>query len=307
MAKDRLPITCKLPSGFLAPEIRAGFEVTAKRKRVWAVQIDLYLQFAQICSKHGIRFQVFAGTLLGAIRHNGYIPWDDDFDVAMTRDEYIKFTCVAQKELSYPYFLQTALTDRKYFFGYARMRNSETTGVISTYSSINYNNGIYLDIFVLDGRAETAVQNFVQSKLRWIAIIILLASARYENARHTARVFYSCIKPFASLIPYTRRVHFYDWVMSMYGRNPRHWNLNTHGDYSCKYGMTAEQWAEVQYVPFEWFEVPVPRDYDGVLKSVYGDYMKLPPIEERGKWHESIVHFEPEVPYKEFLAKDNQE
>ena len=298
----KLPINCQLPEGFLDEEVRDGFVVTNKLKKIWAIEIDLYFQFARICEKYGIRFQLFAGSLLGAVRHRGFIPWDDDFDVAMTRDEYKKFLKVAQEELAYPYFLQTALTDRRYFFGYARLRNSETTGVISWYSSTSYNNGIYLDIYVLDGRAETAVQNFIQTKLKWIAMKLLLATARPDNTRKLACVFYDCIWPFASIIPYTLRVRFYDYVLSMYGRNPKHWNHTTHGDYTYN-NITAEQWCNTQLIPFEWFEVPVPTDYDGVLKKIYGDYMKLPPVEVRGKWHESIVHFEPDVPYAEYLLK----
>lgn len=301
--KYTLPIKCTLPEGFLDEETRAGFLVDSKLKQIWAIEIDLYLEFARICEKHGIKYQIFGGSLLGAVRHQGFIPWDDDLDVAMTRDEYRKFIEVAPKELSEPYFLQTALTDRKFFCSYARLRNSLTTGVIEWFASPQYNNGIYLDIYVLDGRAETAWQNFVQQKLRWVAEKLVMATACPCNATATTRKFYMLLRPFAMMIPWRARVAFYDWTMTLYNKRPKAWNQNTHGDYKYKYGLTAEQWDAEARLPFEWFDVPAPSDYDGVLKAIYGEYMKLPSAELRGKWHEGVVHFEPTIPYKEYLQR----
>lgn len=304
---NKLPITCELPDGFLNAEERSGFIVTEKLKKIWAVEIDLYLQFAHICEKHCIKYQIFGGSLLGAIRHRGFIPWDDDLDVAMTREEFQKFIAVAQGELQYPYFLQTALSDRKYFCSYARLRNSETTGVIEWFSSPEYNNGIYLDIYVLDGRAKSAVANLIQSKLRWAVEKLIMATACPENASKAARLFYKLIRPFASLFPYPTRVRWYDAIMSMYNDNPISWNQNTHGDYKYKYGITDEQWRNTCRVPFEWFDVPAPKDHVGVLKAIYGDYMKMPATTDRGKWHEGLVHFEPEISFREFCKRKGYE
>lgn len=296
-----LPIKCQLPEGFLNEEVRSGFVVTSKLKQIWAVEIDLYLEFARICEKYEIKFQIFGGSLLGAVRHKGFIPWDDDLDVAMTRDEFRKFIAVAAGELQHPYFLQTALTDRKYFCSYARLRNSETTGVIEWYSSPEYNNGIYLDIYVLDGRAKSAFANIVQRTIRWIVEKLIIATACPENTSKVVRRFYKLIRPVASHLPYSTRVGWYDAVMSLYNRNPTSWNQNTHGDYKYKYGITDDQWRNMCRIPFEWFDVPAPKDYVGVLTAIYGDYMKMPPVSERGKWHEGVVHFEPKVPYKKYF------
>ena len=85
-----LPIKLKLPEGFLEPEERCGYQVTTKLKKIWAVELDLLDQFQKVCAKHNIKYQVFAGTLLGAVRHKGFIPWDDDIDVCMPREDYDK-------------------------------------------------------------------------------------------------------------------------------------------------------------------------------------------------------------------------
>ncbi len=297
---NRLPIICELPEGFLNAEERSGFFVSEKLKKIWAIEIDLYLQFARICEQYEIKYQIFGGSLLGAIRHSGFIPWDDDLDVAMTREEFRKFISVAQGKLQYPYFLQTALTDRKYFCSYARLRNSETTGVIEWFSSSEYNNGIYLDIYVLDGRAKSPLANLLQNKLRWLVEKLIMATASPENTSKNVRKFYRLIRPIASLIPYETRVKWYEAIMSMYNINPTSWNQNTHGDYKYKYGITDEQWRNTCRVPFEWFDVPAPKDFVGVLTAIYGDYMKMPSVSERGKWHEGLVLFEPEIPYLKY-------
>ena len=299
----KLPIKCALPKGFLNAEERSGFLVSEKLKKIWAIEIDLYLQFARICEKYSIKYQIFGGSLLGAIRHGGYIPWDDDFDVAMTREEFRKFIEVAPVELGHPYFLQTALSDRKYFCSYARLRNSETTGVIEWYSSSEYNNGIYIDIYVLDGRAKTAFANFIQNKMRWVVEKMIMARACPEKVNRIQRWFYMSAKPFVSFFSYSMLVSWYDSIMSMYNKKPEYWNQNTHGDYKYKYGISNAHWCDMCRVPFEWFDVPAPKNYDEVLTAIYGDYMMMPPISERGKWHESIVHFDPEISYLEFFKR----
>ena len=86
-------------------EMRSGFLVTSHRKKLWNVQIGLIKEFERICKKHNLKWWACGGTLLGAARHKGFIPWDDDVDVAMLRPDYNKFLDIAADEIKYPYFL----------------------------------------------------------------------------------------------------------------------------------------------------------------------------------------------------------
>ena len=148
--KYGLPIKLELPDGFLDPEIRCGYQVTGEHKRIWAVELDLLAELLRVCSKHNINVQVYAGTLLGAVRHGGFIPWDDDLDVCMTYDDYSHLCKIADKEFKFPYFFQNGITDNHYFFGFARLRNSLTTGAVKGFEAYNYNNGIFIDINILN-------------------------------------------------------------------------------------------------------------------------------------------------------------
>ena len=122
-----LPIKIALPEGFLEEEVRCGYTVSVEMKKLWAVELDLLAEFDRVCRKHGLTYFVDSGTLLGAVRHKGFIPWDDDIDVAMFREDYRKLPRIAAQEFQHPYFFQTPFTDPGLVMGGSRLRNSDTT------------------------------------------------------------------------------------------------------------------------------------------------------------------------------------
>ena len=100
-------LNIKLPENFLDEEIRDDYVVSSQMKQVWAVELDLLNKILEVCKKYNIKIIASGGTLLGAVRHKGFIPWDDDIDLMMMRDQYDKLCDVAEKEFKYPYFFQT--------------------------------------------------------------------------------------------------------------------------------------------------------------------------------------------------------
>lgn len=153
-----------LPVGFLKEEVRCGYRVSEKMKKVWAVELDLLEKFTSVCEKYNLRYFADAGTLIGAVRHQGFIPWDDDVDVVMPREDYDRLFEIAEKEFSYPYFFQTSLTENGFFRTHAQLRNSLTTGFIPYDRDKDINKGIFLDIFVLDGVADSALLRRLQKQ-----------------------------------------------------------------------------------------------------------------------------------------------
>ena len=129
------------------------FVQSLELKRLQAVELDIFKEFRRLCNKYNIRYYAEGGTLLGAVRHNGFIPWDDDVDIQMTWDEFIKFKEVAA-ELKDPYVFQDYTTNDYYDISpMARIRNTNTTGCtkweLDNVNDATYNRGIFIDIWVL--------------------------------------------------------------------------------------------------------------------------------------------------------------
>ncbi len=145
---------------FYKEEERSGFCVSTERKKVWGKELGILLEFDRVCKKHGLRWFLACGTLLGAVRHGGFIPWDDDVDVEMFRDDYEKAKVIMQQELNAPYAWQdtyTIVADAKpedegclRFLPFAKIRDSSTAAIERTGAPASMNQGIYIDVFPLD-------------------------------------------------------------------------------------------------------------------------------------------------------------
>ena len=116
-----------LGEDFFKEEVKCDYLISETQKMVWAMQLDLYLVFEEICKKYGLKYFVMYGSLLGAVRHNGFSPWDDDVDVAMPREDFDVFLRVAPKELDEPYALQDPYTYPNCFITNVTLRNSMGT------------------------------------------------------------------------------------------------------------------------------------------------------------------------------------
>lgn len=135
-----------LPREFFESEVRNDFYVSTKRKKVWAVELDILLQFDKVCKKHGLRYFLDGGTLLGAVRHKGFIPWDDDLDVIVSRDDYEKLMGLSG-EFSEPYFMQTPYTSPGSFYSFIKLRNSNTSAIDKPFVFQGFNMGMVIDVF----------------------------------------------------------------------------------------------------------------------------------------------------------------
>lgn len=130
-------------------------KISSDKKNLWAVLLDLLLEFDRVCKGNGIKYMIDGGTLLGAARHGGFIPWDDDIDVIMLREEYEKLDKIASDKFKAPYFWQTYKTDKDHGRGFARLRNSSTTYIpmfemIGSRPAFSHNQGVFIDIFICD-------------------------------------------------------------------------------------------------------------------------------------------------------------
>ena len=153
-----------------------AYVVTAEKQELFSVLLDLLKELNRVCSENDITYYAFGGTMLGAIRHKGFIPWDDDVDIILPRKDYDRLKEVADKgAFGEPYFFQSPSTDKGYPKGFCRLRNSNTTEIPYDDVAMNCNRGIFIDIFPLDilpdDEKERGKQKKQLSTLRLFAVM----------------------------------------------------------------------------------------------------------------------------------------
>lgn len=248
-----------------------------------------------ICRKHGIRYMLFAGTALGAVRHGDFVPWDDDLDVAMTRTEYERFLEIAPQELDgEKYFLQKEFSDHwPMFFSKLRKNN---TAFLERYipRDMDSHRGVYIDIFPCDNLKPGKLGRTMQFYASKVVIAKSLDRRGYRTNNRAKQIFILLCrllpqKPFCRYVQQRRRedtdhVHTFLGGAARYRRSvyPRKW------------------FTETVDMPFRNGKFPVSAHYDEMLTVMYGDYMTPPPKEKRGiKVHAELVDLDRS--YTEYL------
>lgn len=309
-----LPIKLDLPKKFFDEEIRDGYTVSREMKKIWAVELDLLKQFMNVCEMHNITYYADGGTILGAVRHKGFIPWDDDIDIMMFRDQYQKLCKIAKKEFKHPYFFQTEYTDSGSLRGHAQLRNSLTTGILKNEleRKWGFNQGIFLDIFPIDSIPDNERYfSIMKEKLfqKRMAINYWITKA-YENFPHSK---FNSFK--------VNALHF------LFRHNIFKWKSHTHRLYKnfektmqiyntqktsrvakffCWPFQERRIWersafdGEPVYKAFEMFSIPLPHNYEYILDTFYGKNWREYKIGE--STHSGVI-FDTETNYKDFLEK----
>lgn len=290
-------------ASFFKEEERCGYLVTEKRKKVWAVGLELLERFDRVCKKHNLKYFVYYGTLLGAVRHQGYIPWDDDIDVAMFRDDYEKFQLVASEEFKEPYFFQSSYTDCV-LWPFSKIRDSRTTGIERKFIDLrDFHHGIFMDIFPLDNVSDGINEQFSVieniQRVLWRTITdpknLLLELREGANFFLESDFIVDLIKMDAVM----RFKIFEDFNAAHFGETEQV-NYIMEEMMGTRYQSVKTEWfQDTIYLPFEQIQVPAPAGYDQILIRSYGDYRQ--PV-RGGTAHENII-LEPDIPYKEYFEK----
>lgn len=278
---------------------------SASMRQVWACELDLLKHLLDVCERNNLKIWAEGGTLLGAIRHHGFIPWDDDIDMAMFRDDYDKLLSIAGKEFKEPYFFQTAYSDKHYIRGHAQLRNSNTTAIIPMDIKQPFNQGIFIDIFVYDAVPSTLKE--IDMQKRKVDLIRKFMYWRYYwyMANHSfSRMFaLAFAKIFAPLINHVKMYRYLEDIFRSYTiREDGYVALNMFSYSNMNvYKHAVKDYAQTIYVAFEDIKIPVPIGYNNILTTQYGrDYMtprRLPSM------HGSNVLFDTTRPYEEVIKE----
>ena len=316
---NKLPIKLDIPESFYEEEVRWDFTVTKEHKQLWAIQLDLVAELLRVCNKLGIKIFASDGTLLGAIRHQGFIPWDDDMDFAMKRKDY-DILMDNLNEFQHPYFLECCKAEKPYHLNFMHLRNSDTTGYPSNDKfPIMYGNnlGVFIDIFPLDNIPDDIDDN-KKPRIDWTK----------RSYMETVRLF-SMTKATA-LLPHNSKIvrnkkyfmtSFCSVLMSAYSEEERieliqnqafkveatnreTKNLNTSKvlttggiSYRERHTLDAKFFDSQNFVPFEMIQMPIPSGAEELLTISYGDW-RTPVL--FNTCHSHLV-FDPYTSYKDYL------
>lgn len=260
-----------LPDGFLQEEVRRDYTISETMKKAWAVQLDLLQELMRVCQEHGLRVFADSGTLIGAVREQGFIPWDDDIDVSMLREDYDKLMAL-RDEFHDPFFLQSTATHEYYINRYAQLHMRGTTAMRKDGKPQRHEQSIFIDIFVIDTmpsnpRAFKDHYRKVRSASQRLKLVrkllFKLPTSWYRWCRcHTRllsdRYWYGEFERVVRSVPRDSRKAYGAIVCQRMTLPIKH--------LGC--------YDETLMLPFEHIMIPVPKGYDELLRLEYGDYMK---------------------------------
>lgn len=256
------------------------------------LQLDIAKEVKRICKKHNIQYFLNAGTLLGAIRHKGFIPWDDDLDIGMLRSEYEKFIKIAPKELSKKYFLQTWDSDPYYAMPFAKIRLNGTKYVENNSRNVKLHQGIYIDIFPYDNIPDNRIKKKIQKYKAMFYWHLLLNKSGYDYVDKTQHIkYFLCfiLKVLSNLFSYKKLHKDFYKTMTKYNFECTK-NIVTFGGASSFEKETLKyEWVnKTEEKIFEDTVFLIPCMWDKYLTHFYGDYMTPPPEDKRYEGHSII-------------------
>lgn len=258
-------------------------------RRLQLIQLEMLVEVDRICQKCGIRYSIIAGTLLGAVRHGGYIPWDDDADVALLRPEYEKFAQACQTELDTSrFYFQDHVRTPGYRWGYGKLRRKDTLYMRMGQEHMPYPSGIFIDIFPLDNVPSPIWERKLHN-LACTCVRKLLWSEVGKIAEKS--LFLRTLYTILSQIPLKFVFAVYDALKGYYNRKDTDLVriLTFPTPDNGYYGYYRRWYENLEPILFEGRYFPGIKDYEEYLTFKFGDFRTLPPLDQR-KTHPSTLY-----------------
>lgn len=249
-------------------------------RKLQMIELELLLEADRICKKNGIKYNIIAGTLLGAVRHQGFIPWDDDADVAMLRPEYERFRSACEKDLDQErFYFQDHRNTPGYRWGYGKLRRKGTEFIREHQEDMPYEAGVFIDIFPLDQVPDRYPQRVIHNLHCFVIRKVLWSKVGKKADRsRIRRVIYGLL----SRIPERSVFHHYQRFLRRGNRKETAWvRILTYPAPNRQCGYLKEWYEESAAYEFEGHSFPGIRNYDTYLSFKFGDYMTLPPEQQR--------------------------
>ncbi len=291
----------------LNDETICDYQVSSLMKRVWAKQLEMVDIFAKICKNHNLKWFASGGTLLGAVRHQGYIPWDDDIDIHMLDSEYEIFCQVAPNELPEGFFWQEYRT--QYGFGpkHGKIRNSDTTGC-TQYEYYTWpddmNKGIFIDIFPLQYIPRSHITRLIQ--LVGLTITQKMTNLYAWNRANILSkkpekkpLFQLLYKIIYSIFDYQKICRVYKRFCNIRKKPSKYVGALSFNFKEPRFVWPTENYREMVDLPFMGGTIKCPIEWDLCLKQQFGDYNV---IVKGGSMHSKII-FDVDTPYSVLIPE----
>lgn len=249
-------------------------------RKIQMIQLEMLIEVDRICKKCGIHYNIIAGTLLGAIRHGGYIPWDDDADVAMLRNEYEKFRKACKVELDTSrFYFQDHRNTKGYRWGYGKIRRKNTLFLREYQEHMPYKQGIFIDIFPLDGvpnnyflRSLKNFECFCVRKILWSKV------GKIAEKNFWKRQVYIVLDKIPEKDVFK---HYHRMIRRANKKKTRMVRILTFPTPNEEWGYYRNWYENSVDTKFEGINFQGIKDYDSYLSFKFGNYMELPPMEKR--------------------------
>ncbi len=261
-----------------------------KLREVQNKSIEILLYFKEFCEEHNLTFYLCGGCCIGAIRHKGFIPWDDDIDVFMPRDDYEKLAVLWEKEADTDrYSLSRSNEKVNYRHTDTAIQDNNTTFINKHSVDLDINHGLMIDVIPLDGCPKSKVKRFFQ-KIHAMAYSLFNAQRLPDNQgkllRFLSRIILSIFQ--SSKLRY-KIWSYCERKMTKYDIKDCDYITELVTGYKyLKNEYPKEIFEKAVYKEFEGYKLPVPQGYDTYLRMAFGDYMQLPPEEERVPKHKTV-------------------
>lgn len=257
-------------------------------RRVQLTQLRILKDFMKFCAVHNLRYFIAGGALIGVMRHKGFIPWDDDIDISMPRPDYDKFVSL-QSEFPKGYSITNHDTDKNWQFNFSQFVD-DTSEVIIHFNEEPRHAKVWIDVFPLDGTPNNAIHRWLHIKhIMMLRYLIQIPNIRTQVDTHKVgrpwyeKLIIKCLHylPIGGLVNVNRDLKRMARSLQKYDYDKSDYVGNLLGKYREKEVVPRSWFGESVLLPFEDIKVPCPTEYHSWLTHIYGDYMKLPPIEQR--------------------------